>query len=478
MNARACFADNLRRMTLPRSLRTAALVAALLTGTPLAAHAQGALKNETLIEYIRGREDLGPADRKVWEAEIRKAFGGAALKEEDKVNVDITVAKAILSAAIFMDIKPQKAVAAAWEGYHGALGYVPPPIAIHYQILALQGRKPRGRPIDLAFKFPEFYVEEIAPDLVAFWEKSLDEGTIPDDAIEETKEALAQTRVKMRPLLVDKLRLLANLARLQSRTQGARRAEVESDMGRIEEELNRSFRNVARRPEVLDARKRPYDRLRIQLEDMGEKLSAEDKLLEPEAPKPPKRPVPVEPEPPPPPPPADNKPLREPARPPPPPPPPPQPRLSDPDNTLEDLGPRALDDLLRSYTTRLERTIAPWLGTPYLWGGTQKRTGTDCSGFTKGVYIEGFAIELPRVSRDQFLIGVSVSKNELRPGDLVFFDTLDMGRITHVGVYQGLGKFAHASSSAGVQYAELDKKYFAKAYRGARRILAYPATGR
>src|SRR5262249_38208021 len=156
-----------------------------------------------------------------------------------------------------------------WEGYRGALGYVPPPIATHYQILTLQGRQPRGRPIDLAFKFPDYYNEEIAPDLVAYWEEALEKGRIPDDALHETKEALDETRIRMRPLLLDKLRLLARLQRELDVARGSRRAEIEKDVKDVEGELRRSFSKVPRRPEVLDPRKRAYDRLRIQVEDMG-----------------------------------------------------------------------------------------------------------------------------------------------------------------------------------------------------------------
>ncbi|MEM7675899.1 MAG: NlpC/P60 family protein [Myxococcota bacterium] len=126
------------------------------------------------------------------------------------------------------------------------------------------------------------------------------------------------------------------------------------------------------------------------------------------------------------------------------------------------------------YAERLRRRIAGWLGTPYRWGGETKRVGTDCSGFTQGLFREEFQIALPRVSRDQFRMGYSVSRRNLRPGDLVFFDTLDQGRITHVGVYVGKDQFAHASSSKGVTYAKLKLRYFTRAYRGARRILSYP----
>ncbi|MBK8013872.1 MAG: C40 family peptidase [Deltaproteobacteria bacterium] len=126
------------------------------------------------------------------------------------------------------------------------------------------------------------------------------------------------------------------------------------------------------------------------------------------------------------------------------------------------------------YDAQLRRAVTPWLGTPYRFGGSTRGRGTDCSGFSKALVFEGFSVNLPRVSRDQFRVGTKVDRENLRAGDLVFFDTVDGGRVNHVGIYQGEGMFAHASSSQGVVYAELGARYFLHAYRGARRILWYP----
>ncbi len=478
-----------------------ALALSMTVGAPRAVRAAPA-KPQTLLEWIRTRPELAPGERRAWESAVKKRFGGAALKTEGEENGEITVARSILASAIFLGVKPDKAALGAFEGYRGALGYVPPPIAIHYQVLVFQERQPRGRPIDLAFNFPKFYNDEIAPDLVEYWESSLAAGKVPDFALDETKEALAETRVKMRPLLLDKLRLLSRLAREQAVARGTRKAEIEADMRAVEAELTRSFTGVARRPEVLDGRKRPYDRLRIQLEDMGQKPGAEDRLLDPDAPPPPKRPPTVpdplaEPSAPPSPPPSvppDAPPTAPPVRSPPPrpdpgldapmtepkepprPPPPPQPRAGDPQPELDPLTPSALIELVERYAHHLSTIITPWLGTPYLWGGATPRVGTDCSGFTSSVYRDGFSIELPRTSRDQFLYGRSVSKAELQPGDLVFFDTMSAGKVTHVGVYSGKGQFVHASSTKGVVYAKLDGRPYMQMFKGARRVLAYPAS--
>jgi hypothetical protein len=452
------------------------LAVVLLFSAPWPALADKSHSKDNLVDYIKGRDDLTAKERRVWDREIRKRFGGASLDEDNEKNVQITVAKAIISSAIFMHADPAHATQAAWEGYHGALGYVPPPIAIHYAILTLEGRPPRGQPLDLAFKFPDYYNEEIAPDLVAYWEQALAEGKIPDDALRETKEALSQTRIKMRPLLLDKLRLLAGLDRDLAVARGGRRAEIERDMHEIEDELKRCMGGVARRPEVLDPRRRPYDRLRIQIDDMGLQVTAEDRLLDPEGPPPPRIEIPGTAAPPegthpstP-----EGEPLVEPAEAPPSGPLPAQPRAGDPDPRLSRGSGRTLGELTEAYRRRVEGSVMSWLGTPYVWGGSTRGVGTDCSGFTRGVYEDAFTMVLPRMSRDQYRVGRSVAYDGLRPGDLVFFDTTDMGRITHVGIYKGDGMFAHAAVNKGVGYAKLDERYFRRAYRGARRLLVYP----
>ena len=450
-----------------------ALLALSVLLLPAPASAQDALGGESLVGYLKKRDDLSRRQRQRFIREVKKRFGGTAIDGEVGGKPEIGVAKSILSAAIFMRKKPDEAAKAAWEGWRGAIGYVPPPIAIHYQILAMEGRKPRGRPIDLAFKFPDYYNEEIAPELVAYWERGLEAGTIPDHALRDTKEALEATRVLMRPLLLDKLRLLARLDRDLAVAKGAHKVEIKRDMAEIEAELQAAFRRVARRPAVLDSKRRPYDRLRIQLEDMGQALSQEDRFLNPDSAPPPKKPVPElkEAELP------EQKPDEPPAyerEQPPIPPVPDQPRPGDPDPPKDPLTGRALGEIIDAYKRRVSILVKEWLGTPYRWGSDRKKVGTDCSGFTRKLLSDGFRVDLPRVSRDQYRVGRSVRKTDLRPGDLVFFDTLDRGRISHVGVYAGNGKFAHASSSRGVVYDELKSRYFRRAYRGARRVLAYP----
>jgi lipoprotein Spr len=123
----------------------------------------------------------------------------------------------------------------------------------------------------------------------------------------------------------------------------------------------------------------------------------------------------------------------------------------------------------------LDSAVDGWIGTRYRMGGTT-HSGIDCSAFVRAVYREAFAIELPRNSRAQYHVGEVVKRAELAPGDLVFFDTLDRGRVTHVGIYLGGGVFAHASSSRGVTRAELSKRYYQRAWVGARRLFTAPTS--
>lgn len=109
-----------------------------------------------------------------------------------------------------------------------------------------------------------------------------------------------------------------------------------------------------------------------------------------------------------------------------------------------------------------------WLGTPYRTGGNDRR-GIDCSGFAQQVHLKVAGIRLPRTTSDQFRTGRPVARTDLRPGDLVFFDTLGRG-VSHVGVMVGGDRFAHASSSRGVMYSRLAEDYWNRRYLGGRRV--------
>lgn len=109
------------------------------------------------------------------------------------------------------------------------------------------------------------------------------------------------------------------------------------------------------------------------------------------------------------------------------------------------------------------------LGTPYRWGGESAESGFDCSGLTQHAFLAA-DIELPRTSYEQYRATDRIERDELRPGDLVFF-RLEGKRVDHVGIYVGDNRFIHAPSRGkDVSFARLDNAYWSRTYIGAGRI--------
>ncbi len=118
----------------------------------------------------------------------------------------------------------------------------------------------------------------------------------------------------------------------------------------------------------------------------------------------------------------------------------------------------------------LGKVVDSYLGIPYQWGGTT-RSGMDCSAFTRAIVRETYGIELPRTSKEMFQVGRIVKKKDLKPGDLVFFKNTYSGPgVSHVGIFVGDGRFAHASASRGGTITEMAHPYFVNRYTGARRV--------
>ena len=116
---------------------------------------------------------------------------------------------------------------------------------------------------------------------------------------------------------------------------------------------------------------------------------------------------------------------------------------------------------------RIYLFVEEWYGTPYLFGGNSK-SGTDCSGLTKNIYLEVYKKNLARTAGSQFDQCEKISPNNLKQGDLLFFK-IESKSITHVGVYLINTKFVHASTKRGVMVSDLNENYFKKYFFAAGR---------
>lgn len=122
-----------------------------------------------------------------------------------------------------------------------------------------------------------------------------------------------------------------------------------------------------------------------------------------------------------------------------------------------------------SIANKIEKDALRLLGTDYKYGANGPYQ-YDCSSFTKHVFAKQ-GIDLPRVSRDQAKEGVYLTKNQLRKGDLVFFDSRKSDVVSHVGIYLGHGKFIHASSKEDqVAITSINSNYYTKHFKWGRRV--------
>lgn len=120
---------------------------------------------------------------------------------------------------------------------------------------------------------------------------------------------------------------------------------------------------------------------------------------------------------------------------------------------------------------KLFHFVYDWIGTPYRFGGSSKK-GIDCSAFTKLLYSDVFNLDIKRNSRDIFSMVSPVSKDDLKEGDLVFFK-IHSRSISHIGIYLGNSRFAHASLK-GVAISSLDDAYYSRYfYKGGRVLSAF-----
>lgn len=105
----------------------------------------------------------------------------------------------------------------------------------------------------------------------------------------------------------------------------------------------------------------------------------------------------------------------------------------------------------------------------YRRGGTNPKTGFDCSGFVRYVFQHALGIDLPAGSAAQFRIGDKIDRSQMQAGDLVFFRIAGQ-RISHVGIYVAEGRFIHAPSAGKVVRVDsLEESYWARRFAGAKR---------
>ncbi|SOE81942.1 Cell wall-associated hydrolase, NlpC family [Caballeronia arationis] len=118
------------------------------------------------------------------------------------------------------------------------------------------------------------------------------------------------------------------------------------------------------------------------------------------------------------------------------------------------------------------------IGVRYRWGGDTPDSGLDCSGFVRYVFQDTLGMTLPRRAEEMSRVGEKVRVSELKPGDLVFFNTMRRS-FSHVGIYIGDNKFVHSPSTGStIRVDDMENAYWEKRYTGARRIeTAFPMDG-
>lgn len=110
------------------------------------------------------------------------------------------------------------------------------------------------------------------------------------------------------------------------------------------------------------------------------------------------------------------------------------------------------------------------IGVRYRWGGNTPDSGLDCSGFVRYVFQDTLGMTLPRRAEEMSRVGEKVTVSDLKPGDLVFFNTMRRS-FSHVGIYIGDNKFVHSPSTGStIRVDDMEDGYWEKRFQGARRI--------
>lgn len=125
---------------------------------------------------------------------------------------------------------------------------------------------------------------------------------------------------------------------------------------------------------------------------------------------------------------------------------------------------------LSSRASELVVNAMGFLGVPYRRGGNNAETGFDCSGFVRAMYEQTVGLVLPRRADQQAAATQTIDKQELQPGDLVFFNTMRHA-FSHVGIYVGDGKFIHSPRTGSqIRVEDMRDSYWQRRFDGARRV--------
>jgi cell wall-associated NlpC family hydrolase len=156
----------------------------------------------------------------------------------------------------------------------------------------------------------------------------------------------------------------------------------------------------------------------------------------------------------------------------------PPPPADDLDRLLTDKGLMARIETVRQTVSEkaslLVFTSIGFLGVPYRRGGNTVETGFDCSGFVKAMFEQTVGMVLPRKAEQQAAATEKIERADLKPGDLVFFNTMRRA-FSHVGIYIGEGKFIHSPKPGSeVRVEDMGLSYWSRRFDGARRV---PSTG-
>ena len=134
---------------------------------------------------------------------------------------------------------------------------------------------------------------------------------------------------------------------------------------------------------------------------------------------------------------------------------------------------KTIESSLHSYANATNLLIEEGMshiGVRYRYGSDSPENGLDCSGLVLYVFRTAIGLDLPRTARSMAKMGTTVSRNNLKPGDLVFFNTMRRA-FSHVGIYVGDGQFLHAPAKGGKVRIDSFSSYWTKRFNGARRII-------